>query len=66
MFGSKKKEKEENNRFYIKSIDHVPTLGRITILVDRETGANYIHSWVGTGSGITPLLDEKGEVIVDE
>jgi len=63
MFGSKK---NKNSRFYIKSDEQIPKLGRITIFVDRETGVNYIHSWVGTGSGLTPLLDKNGEVVVGE
>lgn len=62
MFG----KKTEDRRFYIKSEDNIPKLGRITILVDRETGVNYMHSWVGTDSGLTPLLDENGEVITDK
>ncbi len=63
MFGNKKKK---DNRFYVKSEENLPSLGKITILVDTKTGVNYIHSWVGTGSGITPLLDEHGEIIVDK
>ncbi|MDQ0427432.1 hypothetical protein QOZ98_000257 [Planomicrobium stackebrandtii] len=63
MFGNKK---EEDQRFYIKSSENVPTLGRIVILVDRFTGVNYLQSWVGSGSGITPLLDKNGQVVVDE
>ncbi|WP_232226926.1 MULTISPECIES: DUF6440 family protein [Marinilactibacillus] len=26
---------------------------------------NYLQSWVGGGSSITPLLDERGEVVID-
>ncbi len=63
MFGN---TKNKERRFYIKSDDNISKLGRITILVDRETGVNYMHSWVGTGSGLTPLLDENGEVIIDK
>lgn len=66
MFGRKKEEKKEETRFYIKTKENLLTLGQITIFVDRETGVNYVHTWVGTGSGITPLLDENGEVIVDK
>ena len=64
MFGHKKEETEK--RFYVKSVDDVPSLGRITILVDRETGVNYLHSWVGAGSGIIALLDQNGNVVVDK
>ena len=27
---------------------------------------NYIHTWCGTGSGLTLLLDKSGETIVGE
>ncbi len=64
MFGNKKEETDK--RFYVKSVDNVSSLGRMTILVDRHTGVNYLHSWVGAGSGITPLLDHDGNVVVDE
>lgn len=57
MFG---KKNEEDQRFYIKSSEDVPTLGRIIVLVDCETGVNYLQTWVGSGSGITPLLDSNG------
>ncbi|KAA0956352.1 DUF6440 family protein [Planococcus kocurii] len=63
MFGNKK---EEGQRFYIKSSEDVPMLGRIVILVYRYTGVNYLQSWMGAGSGITPLLDKNGQFIVDE
>ena len=64
MFGDKKEEKDK--RFYVKSVDNVSSLGTMTILVDRHTGVNYLHSWVGTGSGMTPLLDQNGNVVIDE
>ncbi|MEZ0481630.1 DUF6440 family protein [Planococcus sp. SSTMD024] len=63
MFG---KKNEQDQRFYIKSSEDVPTLGRIIVLVDRETGVNYLQTWVGSGSGITPLLDSNGQVVVEE
>lgn len=63
MFG---KKSEEDQRFYIKSSEDIPTLGRIIVLVDRETGVNYLQTWVGSGSGITPLLDRNGQVVVEE
>lgn len=63
MFG---KKNEEDQRFYIKSSEDIPTLGRIIVLVDRETGVNYLQTWVGSGSGITPLLDSNGQVVVEQ
>lgn len=63
----KKSNKEiEVERFEVKSVQNIPSLGRVTILVDRDTGVHYMHTWVGTGSGITPLLDENGEVVVEK
>ena len=34
------------------------------ILTDRETGVQYLYAWGGAGGGLTPLLDNNGEVIV--
>lgn len=35
-----------------------------TILVDRETGVNYLLVSSSSGSGITPLLDRDGRPII--
>lgn len=53
-------------RFQVKLTEPLPELGQITILVDTVTGVNYIQTWVGTGGGITPLLDANGDVVVEE
>ena len=34
------------------------------ILVDRETGVNYIFHQSGYAGGLTPLLDKDGHVVV--
>ena len=34
------------------------------ILVDKETGVNYLCWKSGYGAGITPLLNSEGKVIV--
>ncbi len=41
------------------------------IIVDTETGVNYLLVAYGSGAGLTPLIDENGKpivtrVIVDE
>lgn len=52
-------------RFIIKQKQHISG-GIIKIFVDLETGVNYLSS-SGMGiNGMTPLLDEKGNVIVDK
>lgn len=34
------------------------------ILVDRETGVNYLVWKSGYAGGITPLLDSEGKVVI--
>ena len=34
------------------------------ILVDKQTGVNYIYASSGYGGGITPLLDREGKPII--
>ncbi|CAM3514219.1 MULTISPECIES: DUF6440 family protein [Saccharibacillus] len=60
----------KESRFYEKSTDYLPEIGatQITVLVDRETGVNYVYAWSFPNStgGLTPLLDANGKVVVDE
>lgn len=35
-----------------------------TILVDKETGINYLFIASGFGGGLTPLLDKDGKPII--
>ncbi|MGL4849159.1 MAG: DUF6440 family protein [Clostridium sp.] len=61
MFGKVKKEK----RFVVKEKEDLG-IGSIHIIVDTVTGVNYMTT-VGVGmSGITPLLDSNGQVIIDK
>ena len=34
------------------------------IIVDKETGVNYLYVSSGTGGGLTPLLDVDGKPII--
>lgn len=34
------------------------------VIVDKETGVNYLFSWAGYAGGITPLLDKDGKPII--
>lgn len=34
------------------------------ILIDRETGVNYLMWKSGYGAGITPLLDREGKPVI--
>ena len=52
-------------RFKIKEKDRFFE-GMIRIIVDTKTGVNYIMT-SGLGlNGITPLLDENGNVVIDK
>lgn len=51
---------EDSNRFYIKEEQTIGTV-EIKIIVDSETGINYLM----TNTGVTPLLDEAGQVEYD-
>lgn len=56
MFG-----KESNERFHV--ILKEGTMSGCKIIVDRETGVNYLFSWDGYAGGITPLLNEDGKPV---
>lgn len=36
----------------------------VEILVDKETGVNYLFFQAGYAGGVTPLLDENGNVVI--
>lgn len=56
---------KKTKRFQVKE-EQLLGLGAIQIVVDTTTGVNYILS-IGAGvSGITPLLDENGNVVIDK
>ena len=38
----------------------------IEIMVDRETGVNYLMITQGEGFSVTPLLDSNGQVVRDK
>ena len=57
---SKKKAK----RFVIKEEQSLGISG-LAIIVDTKTGVNYIAGSGCTLTGITPLLDENGQVVID-
>ncbi|KHF38028.1 DUF6440 family protein [Halalkalibacter okhensis] len=58
--------KKEDKRFAEKLVQTSQQGSLISIWVDRQTGVNYIYTWSAQGCTLTPLLDEKGEVIVEQ
>lgn len=55
-----KKEK----RFVIKE-EQSFYLGTLMVVVDTATGVNYLVTYGSGASGITPLLDTNGNVVID-
>lgn len=50
------------NKRFIKT--YCQGCGSIEILVDTETGVNYIYRCGGYGGGLTPLLNADGKPVV--
>lgn len=53
-----------NERFVVTYSQGV--LDSIKILVDRETGVNYLYRQCGYSGGMTPLLDKDGKPVVTD
>lgn len=62
MFGKEKKDK----RFEItvKEGGELTDSGLMQVIVDKETGVNYLFVKAGYGAGLTPLLDADGRAVV--
>lgn len=54
-----KKEKR-----FIKTYSQSGFATGVEILVDRETGVNYLYCSSGYSGGLTPLLDRDGKPII--
>ena len=52
------------DRFDIKDRESVGILTEATVIVDKETGVNYLFVHRGYGGGLTPLLDAEGKPII--
>lgn len=39
-------------------------LGSVSIIVDKETGINYLFCQSGYAGGLTPLLDREGKPVI--
>ena len=57
-------KKEKRFEVIYKDGSQLADEGYRQILVDKETGVNYLSWKSGYGAGITPLLDSDGKVIV--
>ena len=57
-------KKEERFEVTFRDGSQLKDEGVRQILVDKETGVNYLCWNSGFGASITPLLDSEGKVIV--
>ena len=57
-------EKEERFEVTFRDGSQLKDEGVRQILVDKETGVNYLCWKSGYGAAIAPLLDSEGKVIV--
>ncbi len=52
------------DRFDIQEKENVSLMTETMVIVDKETGVNYLFVHRGYGGGLTPLLDADGKPIV--
>lgn len=66
MFKELREKKEDKKKRFIVKEEQSYGLGYISVVVDTETGVNYMLVGSGSSINITPLLDSNGKIIVDE
>lgn len=54
----------KKDRRFEKLYSQSTMTGTTTILVDKETGVNYLYHQSGYAGGLTPLLDKEGNVVI--
>ena len=52
------------DRFDIKEREGLGLMTDAVVVVDKETGVNYLFVQRGYGGGLTPLLDADGKPII--
>ena len=55
---------KEPKRFVWRDREMKGLCKEASIIVDTETGVNYLLVAYGSGAGLTPLIDENGKPIV--
>lgn len=59
-------KKDERFEVVFKDGSQVRDAGVRQILVDKETGVHYLVWKSGYAGGITPLLDENGNIVISK
>ncbi len=55
---------KKTGRFLIQDVSGSSMFSSTIILVDRETGVNYLFFQSANSGGLTPLLDREGKPII--
>lgn len=55
---------KEPKRFVWREKETKGLCKEAAVIVDTETGVNYLFVNYGSGAGLTPLIDEDGKPIV--
>lgn len=58
-------KKKKKKRFIVKE-DQSSGFSSIRIIVDTDTGVNYLCTVETAMTGLTPLLDKNGNVVIDD
>ena len=64
IFADKELSIMAKDRFDIKEKEGVSFMTDAIVIVDKETGVNYLYVCRGYGGGLTPLLDADGKPII--
>ena len=59
------KSEKKQKRFVVREEQNIGLCG-IRIIVDTVTGVNYLNTDGTSIAGLTPLLDENGNVVIDK
>ena len=57
---------EKKPRRFVFKYTESHNFSSIQIMVDRQTGVNYLLINQGNGVSVTPLLDENGQIVRDK
>ena len=54
----------KDKRFTVDQKNGLGFASSATVIIDNETGVNYLFVNSGYAGGLTPLLDAKGNVVI--
>lgn len=62
------KSVKKENRFEVveREGSQIKESGQIQVIVDKETGVNYLWIKSGYAGGLTPLLDADGKPVISK